>query len=185
MPRIFWYSRNQRLTRFVLTTLEEIDEREISNDQLGRDRVHGDVVPALCRGRFSFHVRETDGRTGLLSNPDHDKLNLSQQMLDKAAKDRVLVLSDATGTHWKWLLLSWYADKPRREYGINDRGGASPDKADIALSAGQPGFFRLHCLREQCRISIRKSDQSEVHENLKRGHVSKDIPFDVALAFSF
>lgn len=138
---------------------------------------------ANAADRYAFHIRVTDGRSALLANPDYQQLAISPEQLERAAQDRVVVLDGASGTHWRWIMLSWFADDPKVEQGINDRGGAKPEEADLALLSGKAGHFRVRCLREACRIEVTAADGKPVGAGLKRGEVSGDLPLDSRLAF--
>jgi hypothetical protein len=138
---------------------------------------------ANAADQYAFHIRVTDGRSGLLANPDYEQLKISPDQLERAAQDRVVVLDDASGTRWRWLMLSWFADDPKVEQGIFDRGGAKPEQADFALLSGTTGHFRVRCLREACRIEVTGGDGKAVSADLKRGEVSGDLPLDSRLTF--
>ena len=142
-------------------------------------------VPVFAADKYAFHIRVTDGRTGLLSNPDFQKLGISEEQLEKAAKHRVVVMNEASGTRWHWLMLSWFDNKPEVEQALNERGSAGPDKADIAISSGSAGHLRIRCLRDECRISVRRPEHADTQTELKRGEQSQDIPLDSSLTFSF
>jgi hypothetical protein len=109
------------------------------------------AVSALGNNGYKFHLRLTDGRTGLLANPQFDKLKISRQQLDGAAKDRVLLFDHATGAHWVYMMLSY---KPNVELGINNRGGAATadKKADIGLTPLDSNHVRVRCLRDRCNV---------------------------------
>src|SRR5262245_19804780 len=84
------------------------------------------ALPAIAGDGYRFHLKVTDGRSGLLANPHFDELEISQEHLDRAVKDRVLVFDHAAGAHWIWYMVSWLEDRPTIENGINSRGGAAP-----------------------------------------------------------
>lgn len=138
------------------------------------------ALPALADG-YKFHVNVTDGRTGLLANPDFEKLKLTEEQLDRAAKERVMVFDHTTGTHWIWLMMSWPEDRPTVELGINDRGGGAPGKnADIGLTPLDGGMIRLRCYREQCaiRVGLRPTVTLQNEE-------SRDFPLDSDFDITF
>lgn len=141
------------------------------------------ATSAAAADGYAFHVRMTDGRSGLLANPDFEKLNLSEEQLERAAKDRVFVLENATGTRWRWLMLSWF-DNPEIEQAIDDRGTNSPALADFALLAGSAGHFRIRCLRDVCGMQTTHGGRT-VTLHLKRGELSPDLKFETGLAFDF
>ncbi len=135
------------------------------------------AFPALAEDAYKFHLTKTDGRTGLLANPRFSELRMSQEQLDRAAKDQVMVLDHTTGAHWVWLMLSWKVDV---EQAINDRGSGIPGKdADLSLTPLQNGKVRVRCYREQCRVHASKN------VTLKKGE-SKDfsVDSDFEIAFS-
>src|SRR5690349_4623669 len=89
------------------------------------------TASASAADGYSFHIRVTDGRTGLLANPDFDKLSISAEQLEKAADSRVVVLDATKDTHWRWLMLSWFDGDPAKEQSIDDRGVARAEQADF------------------------------------------------------
>jgi len=134
---------------------------------------------------YRFHIRVTDGRTGLLSNPDFEKLGMKPEQLENAKNDRVVVLNDTDGTKWRWLMLSWFDNDPKIEQGLAERGAVPADKADVTISAGRAGHFRLRCLRESCRVTIAKDGRPDTYSDLARGEVSKHVPLDSTLTLRF
>lgn len=95
---------------------------------------------------YTFHLKLTDGRTALLANP---QLKTTPAQLERAAKDRVILLDDGKGAHWYWMMLSWKVDA---EQGVNPRGGADPKKdADVAFTPKESGKVRIRCLAEECK----------------------------------
>jgi hypothetical protein len=109
---------------------------------------------------------------------------MSREQLEKAAGSRVVVLDAANGTHWRWMMLSWFDGDPTIEQAINDRGGAwRPEEADFALLAGSAGHFRVRCLRDACRIGVTPAKGADVSVSFKRGELSPDLPLDARVAF--
>ena len=141
------------------------------------------AVPAFAAAGYSFDIRVTDGRTALLSNPDYAKLGISPEQLERAAKERVVVLDGAKDAHWRWLMLSWFDADPVVEQTINDRGAGQADP-DFALASGSAGHFRLRCLRDECAIALTHGEQ-ESTVTLKRKELSPDLPLDSRLALTF
>ena len=64
------------------------------------------ALPLAASDGYSFHLKVTDGKTGLLANPDFEKLHMPPQQLERAANDRVMLFDHAAGAHWKWMMLS-------------------------------------------------------------------------------
>jgi hypothetical protein len=141
------------------------------------------ALSAIAADRYTFHMKVTDGRTALLANPQRDQLKLSSRQLERAAKDRVLLLSDATGAHWTWLMLSWLETKPDAEHLINDRGTAKSTDADLGLIPTVHGTAKLRCYRESCLI--RTTIGGRVSSILLGQDESTDIPLDSDLEISF
>ncbi len=143
------------------------------------------AVPALAADGYTFNIRVTDGRSGLLSNPDFEKLGMTSEQLARAAADRVVVLDSADGTHWRWIMLSWFANDPAVEQNINDRGGAEPEKADFGVSAGRTGHFRLRCLRDECTVTVTRPNERDRTLEVKRGDLSPDLALPARLTLAF
>jgi hypothetical protein len=139
---------------------------------------------AYAADGYQLHIRATDGRSALLSNPDYDKLAVTEEQLQDAAKRRVVVMTSDGNTHWRWLMLSWFENKPELEQAVNDRGVARTDAADFAFSASPEGNLRIRCLRDGCRINVETAEKA-TSIALKRGEVSADLPLDSTLAFTF
>ena len=144
------------------------------------------AAAALGADGYKFHIRVTDGRTGLLANPQFSELKLAPGVLDHAAGDRVIVLDRTTGTHWTWLMLSWPRDRPAVEYTINATGSARPGaEGDISLRPNDDGTIRTRCLRGECVIRVTTSNMLRFSVTLKKGE-TKDLPldsdFDVSLS---
>lgn len=128
------------------------------------------ALPLAASDTYSFHLKVTDGRSALLANPDFEKLHMSPRQLERAAGDRVMLFDHATGTHWKWMMLSWL-DKPL-EQGLNTRGAAKPDvNADIGLTPAANGMLHVRCLSARCQVGT---------VTLSKGE-SKDFPTDSEL----
>ena len=143
------------------------------------------AVPVFAADGYTFNIRVTDGRSGLLSNPDFEKLAMTPEQVARAAGDRVVVLDNADGTHWRWIMLSWFDNDPGIEQRVNDRGGATPEKADFGFSSGRAGHVRLRCLRDECAITVTRPDERDSVFTVKRGDLSPDLalPARVSLAF--
>ena len=112
---------------------------------------------------IAFHVQLTDARTALRANPQFEQLNLTEEQVERAAKDRVLMLDKTAGTKWTWLMLSWPEGKSV-EHGLNIRGGATVGtNADMSLKPVDEKSVQVRCLREACVLneSIKmKKDQT-------------------------
>ena len=141
------------------------------------------ALSAAAADRYTFHMKVTDGRTALLANPQRDQLKLSPHQLERAAKDRVLLLNEATGAHWTWLMLSWLANKPDAEHLINDRGTAKSTDADLGLIPTAHGTAKLRCYRESCLI--RTTVEGRVSSTLLGQDESVEIPLDSDVEISF
>jgi hypothetical protein len=112
------------------------------------------AASASAETTIAFHVRLTDGRTALLANPSFAELKLSDEQLQRAAKDRVLLLDHPSGTRWTWLMLSWLHDK-NVEHGLNAAGGAVVGKdADVGLTPLDEHSVSVRCLHEQCELTV-------------------------------
>jgi hypothetical protein len=142
------------------------------------------TLSAQAAEGYRFHIRATDGRTALQSNPDFEKLHVSAEQLEQAANDRVVVLNDTEGTHWRWLMLTWRENDPKTEHALSTRG-VTPKSADLAISAGSPGHLRLRCLQEACAVRVDHDAQPETSFSLKRGETSPDVPLDSTVTLAF
>lgn len=141
--------------------------------------------PAIGDEGYKFHLRVTDARTALLVNPKFSDLKMPAEQLDRAAKDRVLLLDHGAGGHWTWLMLSWPENKPAVEQGINARGSAAPGHgADIGLTPQNDGTIRARCYRETCHIRAVTPDRKETTAILKNGE-SKEVPIESDFDLSF
>jgi hypothetical protein len=135
------------------------------------------TLPAAAADHYKFRVRVTDGRTGLLSNPDVDKLAMPAEQLERAAGDRVIVLDRTDGTHWRWLMLSWIDKNPKPEQRINDRGANGPAaEADLGVTASGENEVSVRCLREQCQLAVSAADRQD-RFTLAKGQ-SRTVPSD-------
>jgi hypothetical protein len=141
------------------------------------------AVTALAADRYTFHVKVTDARTALAAHPELTG-KMSTDQLQRAAKDRVMLLSDATGTHWTWLMLSWLEKKPNAEHRINDRGTAKRADADLGLTPTTNGTVTIRCYREQCLIRTTAAD-GRVSTNILSQDDTADIPLDSNVEVSF
>ena len=127
---------------------------------------------------YRFHIRVTDGRTGLLANPQFSELHMPAEQLERAAGDRVIVLDHTAGTHWTWLMMSWLREKPDVEHTINTTGSGRPDaEADLGLRPNDDGTVRTRCLRSTCVIRVTAADAKQFTVTMKKGE-SKDLPLD-------
>jgi hypothetical protein len=142
------------------------------------------AVPALAADGYTFNIRVTDGRSGLLSNPDFEKLGMTSEQLARAAADRVVVLDSADGTRWHWLMLSWFAGDPTVEQFIAERGVVQ-EEADIAILAGKTGHFRLRCLRDECAVTLARPNERESAFTAKRGELSPNLPLPSRVTLTF
>lgn len=106
------------------------------------------ALPTLADS-YRFHLTVTDGRTALLSNPDFDKLHLSAEQVESAAKDRVMMLDQTDGMQWRWLMLSHVAKQQ-----TIDASGANGDHDDVGLTASGENAVELRCLHDACEVSI-------------------------------
>ena len=111
---------------------------------------------------YTFHVQVTDARTALYANPQFEELKLSQEQLERAAHDRVMLLDHTTGAHFVWLMMSW---KPDVEQTLND---GAPGAPDVGLTPKSETTLSIRCLREECRVG---------KVMLKNGEAT-EVPFD-------
>lgn len=143
------------------------------------------ALPALAAG-YSFHLRVTDGRTGILSNPQEEPAAMPAEQLAEAAKSRVLLFERVQGARFVWLMIGWPEGRKDAEYAINEAGSlwASDEEADLALAPKESGLVTVRCLRAQCRIHVTDGGDRRVDVTLNEGQ-SADLPmnadFDVAL----
>ena len=109
------------------------------------------VLLVLLATAYTFHIQLTDARTALYANPYFAQLKLTDEQLEKASHDRVMMLDHSTGGHWVWLMVSW---KPDVEMGINARGGTSPspEDADLGLTPKEDDTLHVRCLAQECRV---------------------------------
>lgn len=108
---------------------------------------------AFAGDHYRFHVRITDARSGLASNPDA-AVNVAPEQMSQAVLSRVFVLDHTTGLQWKWLMLNSELRGKKVEEGFNEHGSASPKKdADLVLSAGDQDAIKLRCLRDRCSVT--------------------------------
>lgn len=143
------------------------------------------ALPALAEDGYTFHIKVTDAKTALQANPQYSQLQMRGGRLERAAKDRVMLLDHTAGAHWTWLMLSWPNTKPTPEQFINSRGGATPTAdADLGLTPNDDGTLRTRCAREQCRIRVTTADKKASVVTLKKGE-TKDLPFDADYEVSF
>jgi hypothetical protein len=130
---------------------------------------------------FQFHVKLTDGRSALLANPNVADLKLTEEQVEKAANDRVLLLDETTGTSWTWLMLSWLESKPNTEHGLNRKGTAVPGKnADIGLTPIDQQTLKVRCLHEECTVTA----GAAAPVRLKNGE-STNVAFDSDVQVTF
>lgn len=138
------------------------------------------AASATAETTIAFHVRLTDGRTALLANPSFAELKLSDEQLQRAANDRVLLLDHTSGTRWTWLMLSWLKDK-NVEHRLDTAGVAPAGKdGDVGLTPIDEHTVRVRCLREQCELTV----GSEKSTTLKNGQ-SKTVAWDSDLRVAF
>lgn len=143
------------------------------------------ALPLLAADAYRFHVKVTDGRTGLQANPNFANLHMTDAQLDKAEDDRVILFDHVEGAKWNWLMVSWLYEGAAPEYAINDHGTArSAAAADFTLTPIDYRKARFRCAREQCRLSTTSNDGREVATQLRRGE-TKDIAFDTDLSVAF
>jgi hypothetical protein len=142
---------------------------------------------AIAADHYKFHLKITDPQTGLRATPD-----LAMSVMPAAklvAEDQVIVLDGTTGTHWKWLMLSWPEKGKKAEQGINDRGSGQKD-ADIVFAPGTDALVKVRCLRDECQITTTVADAPPATTvtlstfTLKRGE-SKDLPPDADVDITF
>jgi hypothetical protein len=143
------------------------------------------AVPLFAADGYRFHIKVTDGETGLRANPQFAELHMSEAQVTKAADDRVLLLDHVEGARWNWLMVSWLYDGPPLAYAINDRGTArSAAAADVTLTPIDYKKFRLRCERDRCSVSTTSPDGREITQRLDRGETA-DMRFDSDVALSF
>lgn len=141
------------------------------------------ALPALTRG-YKFHLKVTDGKTGLLANPQFADLKMSPKQLDDAQKNRVMLFSDAEGAHWHYLMLSWMESHPNAEQTLNDRGAAPAADADFGLVPLSTKTVRLRCLREQCTFAATTANGTRTDATLRKGE-TKELPLDADFVVGF
>ena len=129
------------------------------------------AFPLLAEG-YSFHLRVTDGRTGLLSNPQGAP---SPEQLEEAAQSRVLLFERVQGANFVWLMLGW-PEGTNAEYGLNEIGTSEED-ADLTLAPKESGMMTARCLRAQCRIHVTDGGDRRIDVTLNEGQ-SADLPID-------
>src|SRR4051794_34176425 len=117
------------------------------------------VLIAALVVHYTFHLRLTDGRTGLMANPRFAELNVSEAQLERAEQDRVMLLDRTTGTSWKWLMLSWIEKDPRPEQVVD---------ADLGLTAGTDKRVKVRCLQTRCEILAMTANGRESRAALQK-----------------
>jgi hypothetical protein len=136
---------------------------------------------AVALDRYSFHIRVTDGRTGLLANPGFAELKVTPERLAEAAKERVIVLERSTGTKWRYYMLTWEKN-PNDELRLNESGGARPQHpADISLMAAPAGMVKIRCLTRGCAISATNPGRAATELHLKADQWG-EVPLDSDLS---
>lgn len=141
------------------------------------------AVPLFAADAYRFHIKVTDGETGLRANPQFAELHMTEAQVSKAADDRVLLFDHVDGAHWNWLMVSWLYDGPPPSYGINEHGAAR-SSADVTITPLDYKKFRLRCERERCGVGTTSPDGREVETKLERGETT-DLRFDSDVALSF
>ncbi|HEX6096146.1 MAG TPA: hypothetical protein VF432_07475 [Thermoanaerobaculia bacterium] len=140
---------------------------------------------ASAETTLAFRVTLTDGRTALLANPKVDELKLSDELLQRAASNRVLLLDHTSGTRWNWLMLSWLETHPDAEYGLNAAGVAAIGKgADIGVTPIDQHTYRVRCLHERCEVTVARGDEKQTTATLKNGQ-SRNVAYGSDLRVAF
>lgn len=135
------------------------------------------AVTASAETAIAFHVTLTDGRTALQANPNFADLKISDEQLQRAAGNRVLLLDRTAGTKWTWLILNWMESHPDAENGLNESGVAAVGKnADVGVTPIDDHTFRVRCLRERCEVTIARD--AEKQTVTLRKDQSQTAPFD-------
>jgi hypothetical protein len=143
------------------------------------------AASASAQTTLAFRVRLTDGRTALLANPSFAELKLSDEQLQRAASDRVLLLDHTSGAKWTWLILSWLPSKPDAEYGLNAAGTAAIDKgADVGVKPLDEHAFRVRCLHERCELTISRNGEQEQKSTLAKGQ-AQTVAYDSDVRVAF
>ena len=143
------------------------------------------ALSAVAGDGYTFHIWSTDGRTGLKANPRFAELKMSEDQLERASHDRVVVLDQTSGANWVWLMLNWPEGKAGAEQGINVRGAGNVEKdADLGLIPNGNTSMTTRCLQERCRLHITTADKKETSVLLTRNE-SLPIAFDSTVAVSF
>ena len=125
------------------------------------------TLSASAQDEIAFRVQLTDARTALLANPNFHELKISDEQLQRAEKDRVLLLDQTSGTKWTWLMLSW-PEGAKPEHGLNASGTAAPGNgADISIKPIDAKTFELRCLREKCELSVSRKTTSLAKDQTK------------------
>jgi hypothetical protein len=144
------------------------------------------ALPLFAAEGYSFHIKVTDAKTALLANPKQNEPNapqMSPDFLERAAKNRVLLLDHTKGTEWSWLMLGWPKTQPTAEQFINVHGSAKADSGDIGMTPDPNGKMRLHCMRAECQIQVTVSGK-QTSVTLKKDQ-SRALPLDADYDVTF
>lgn len=110
-------------------------------------------------------------------------------------RNGVLRLTDAVGTHWRWLTYSCPTAQPDCEVQINTRGArgaanrealqdtVAGDPVDLGLVIVSASVLRARCLQPSCKIHYKKNSKTSVRTTL-RYHQSVDIPVNAVVTLS-
>jgi len=141
------------------------------------------ALPALAN-TYKFHLKVTDGKTGLRANPQFADLKLSPKQLEDAKQNRVMLFSNAEGAHWHYLMLSWMESHPDAEQTLNDHGAASAADSDFGLVPLSTKTVRMRCLREQCTFAATAANGTHTEAKLRKGE-TKELPLDADFVVGF
>lgn len=127
------------------------------------------AVPALAGTTYSFQFRVTDGATALKANPKFAMLATTDDQLEKASKDRVMLFERKSGAAWNWLMLSWLENAPGKGQFVNLQGATTVKQADIGVAAGEKGSIVIACLRGECEIAATSASAGKSKQTLQQG----------------
>ena len=134
------------------------------------------AVPALAGTSYSFHLRLTDGKTALKANPKFAMLAMTEDQLEKAAGDRVMLFERKSGAAWDWMMLSWLEKSPGKGQYLNLQGATDRKQADIGVASGEKGSIVIACLRGDCEIAASSATSGKSKKELPAGNAAEFAP---------
>lgn len=135
------------------------------------------ALTAAAEDAYQFRLRLTDGRTGLMANPQFEKMQMPADQLERAAQSRVLVLDRVSGAHWVWLMLSAAEHPVEQRINATGGGGLKESEADLGLTAQADGTVAVRCIRQRCDIRITRDDVELRSVSMTLGEI-EDLPLD-------